>query len=133
MSSQIALMLAWPWCRCRAAPAHLRRCGGRRRDERQRKPNRGSLTGRALDADMPMMPFDNRPADIEADAKANLRAAPHIHPLRLVEPLPDVRLVGERDADSLVMNGNPRYPVLRAQAHIYRLVRPRELGSGSFS
>src|SRR5215469_16654312 len=74
-----------------------------------------------------MMPFDNCPTDVETDAEADLGAALHIHPLGLVEPLPDADLVLHGNACTVVVDRDPHPAVVSRHTHIYWLACPREL------
>src|SRR5215469_7756012 len=74
-----------------------------------------------------MMTFDDRPADVETNAETDLGAALHIHPLSLIESIPDAELVLYGDACTVVMDRDLRPAAVSLHTHIYRLACPREL------
>src|SRR5258707_5132617 len=76
--------------------------------EREREPEGGALTRNTVQSDLAVVRLDDALADVQAEAQADAGAALHRGARNDGETLPDLLLLGQGDADALVVHRDAR-------------------------
>src|SRR5690348_9418742 len=95
--------------------------------QREREPERRSLAGRALDADLSAVPLHDGATDVQPQAQADVRTAVGFDAADTVEAVPDVRALLVGQAGSLVAHPHACHPTLDPDTDLNRAVGRRVL------